>query len=582
MTSAFDCFEVVESNEQPLDDSLTAENFWQGVSVWLSNPHVVNRRLFGCKIISSGHLPKCSRLDVSRFVGHCVVKEWVSSDLTPLVSEFLGQKDELKEGFNTGKLNPQPELNVIFLVRQLLSKTDSKTAEANRDVIFIDFTNNEATFVPFFEDGDTMQTKLPYKFQGVFSPGLRIKFLVYSRRPALDLSENWLRTTLFPRVVKWISAKPKEKSTIPTGSLTLVDLDKYNATYNRLKLKFGPYFVKIWTEQTDPLKFVYEDLAIASYLLCLWNCNPGDVGPSFVDLGCGNGLLVHVLNEEGCRGLGLDLRSRKIWAVYPETTKLEVSTVIPSPDTIYSNFDWLIGNHSDELTPWIPVLAAQSSPNCNFFLLPCCPFDFYGKYQRKDSSNSQYTEYIGYISSVGENCGFDMKIDKLRIPSTKRTCLIGRNKSACISKDLLWEFVNSTKACTIFNPRPAEEKVRNCTKLPKELIESVVQMVTQKMFEKVKEGKWQVEGGLSMADAAKLVPDEMKSQMKKEFGGLQTLLRNNHSIFQVQGGVIKFRLPKLNLELKNTNKWKNRPCWFFSNHPHGCPLQDDDCSFKHV
>lgn len=25
-----------------------------------------------------------------------------------------------------------------------------------------------------------------------------------------------------------------------------------------------------WTEKTDPKKFVYEDLAIASYLLCLW------------------------------------------------------------------------------------------------------------------------------------------------------------------------------------------------------------------------------------------------------------------------------------------------------------------------
>ena len=25
-----------------------------------------------------------------------------------------------------------------------------------------------------------------------------------------------------------------------------------------------------WTEKTDPKKFVYEDIAIATYLICLW------------------------------------------------------------------------------------------------------------------------------------------------------------------------------------------------------------------------------------------------------------------------------------------------------------------------
>lgn len=87
---------------------------------------------------------------------------------------------------------------------------------------------------------------------------------------------------------------------------------------------------------------------------------------------------------------------------------LQVQTVIPSPKTLYPEFDWLIGNHSDELTPWIPLLAAQSSPKCNFFLLPCCFFDFWAKYQRKNSSNSQYTEYVEYIGSICKKCGFDV------------------------------------------------------------------------------------------------------------------------------------------------------------------------------
>jgi tRNASer (uridine44-2'-O)-methyltransferase len=176
---------------------------------------------------------------------------------------------------------------------------------------------------------------------------------------------------------------------------------------------------------------------------------------------------------------------------------------------------------------------------------------------------------------------FQVQVDKIRIPSTKRTCLIGRSKSTSVSKDVLWNYVNGLKPQAKFTPRPAEEQVRNCTKLPKDLIESVVEIVTKKMCEGLKVGEWQSEEGLGMGEAAKLIPDDMKSQMKKEFGGLQTLLKNNHNIFQIHGGVVRFRLPKLNLELKSKGRWKNRNCWFFFNHPSGCPLNDAECSYKH-
>lgn len=44
----------------------------------------------------------------------------------------------------------------------------------------------------------------------------------------------------------------------------------------------------------------------------------------FVDLGCGNGLLVHILNSEGHLGVGLDMRKRKIWDTYHSKTVLKV------------------------------------------------------------------------------------------------------------------------------------------------------------------------------------------------------------------------------------------------------------------
>lgn len=55
--------------------------------------------------------------------------------------------------------------------------------------------------------------------------------------------------------------------------------------------------------------------------MLLW----ADTKPSFVDMGCGNGLLVHILNSEGYKGVGYDVRSRKMWAQYPSSTDLKVT-----------------------------------------------------------------------------------------------------------------------------------------------------------------------------------------------------------------------------------------------------------------
>lgn len=58
-------------------------------------------------------------------------------------------------------------------------------------------------------------------------------------------------------------------------------------------------------------------------MLILWQ-QTSNKKQKFVDLGCGNGLLVYILNEEGHNGYGIDVRPRKIWKLYPESTKLQV------------------------------------------------------------------------------------------------------------------------------------------------------------------------------------------------------------------------------------------------------------------
>jgi len=145
----------------------------------------------------------------------------------------------------------------------------------------------------------------------------------------------------------------------------MVPKELYLRTYARLKEKHAQRWVQSWPEKTDPRKFVFEDIAIASWLVSLWSLERAksrkdqalfgsedqskeaeeqkgqEVGEeqdessksvditeevrkqTFVDLGCGNGLLTHILNEEGHRGTGIDLVSRKVWAVYGAGTQLE-------------------------------------------------------------------------------------------------------------------------------------------------------------------------------------------------------------------------------------------------------------------
>lgn len=84
----------------------------------------------------------------------------------------------------------------------------------------------------------------------------------------------------------------------------------------------------MWPEKTDPLKFVYEDIAIATYLILLWQQERKEKDlveyQSFVDLGCGNGLLVYILCGEGHTGLGIDIKKRGIWDLFSTHVELKV------------------------------------------------------------------------------------------------------------------------------------------------------------------------------------------------------------------------------------------------------------------
>jgi tRNASer (uridine44-2'-O)-methyltransferase len=244
----------------------------------------------------------------------------------------------------------------------------------------------------------------------------------------------------------------------------LIPQKSYQDTYARLKAKYGRKLSEGWVEVTDPSKHVFEDLGIAAFCLELWQqmyqvpetakgeqqdqasggaedperqSEGGEVKPEngaagngngdekppfpgFVDIGCGNGLLVYILISEGYPGYGFDARERKTWETFPPQVRqhLRQSLLVPeilrpgnsnssseenSTTTIdtasedaakswhsglFTPGTFIISNHADELTAWTPLLAYLNKSA--FIAIPCCSHDLAGsRFRAPDSTKAQ-------------------------------------------------------------------------------------------------------------------------------------------------------------------------------------------------
>ena len=231
---------------------------------------------------------------------------------------------------------------------------------------------------------------------------------------------------------------------------------------------------------------------------------------------CGNGLLVHILLAEGYQGFGVDVRARTSWSHYPPTTRchLHVKALDPTliladadPTTIISNLTiyenppsgppdtkppggpkcgqeagdqtpfqlqfppgaFIIGNHADELTPYVPILSILHGA-CGYLNIPCCPWDLDQKFSRANSARyplpaydiegadgwdeapggtgdivadvdrwietlnlggdgkftSSYSAYRIWLARLTSWCGWEIETETLRIPSTRNWALVGK------------------------------------------------------------------------------------------------------------------------------------------------------------
>ncbi|KAL8685803.1 MAG: hypothetical protein Q9218_007535, partial [Villophora microphyllina] len=227
----------------------------------------------------------------------------------------------------------------------------------------------------------------------------------------------------------------------------IISQQRVQDTYTRLKATHAKRLCDHWAEQTDSSKHVFEDLSIAAFLIELWKDMYSLFGPNqasggqtdsptefpgFVDIGCGNGVLVDILLQEGYKGWGFDARSRKSWAIFPPSTQrhLKQMILVPQPllevnpdlnpdkdadvssclskvlpkalqsgrkasikvpwhNGVFPHGTFVISNHADELTPWTPLLAYLSSSP--FLMIPCCSHNLSGLRFRAPSTFNGYS-----------------------------------------------------------------------------------------------------------------------------------------------------------------------------------------------
>ncbi|KAJ5100710.1 tRNA(Ser) Um(44) 2'-O-methyltransferase [Penicillium angulare] len=181
-------------------------------------------------------------------------------------------------------------------------------------------------------------------------------------------------------------------------------------TYARLKDQYAQNLYDKWLDKTEPAKHVLDDLVVAAFLIELWRDIYGVVPasettdvtrdslfPGFVDIACGNGVVVYVLLMEGYSGYGLDAHRRETWTVFPESVqeRLKENIYIPKPfldvakireigaDVHTGDFPpetFIISNRADEMTVWTPLMAALACPASPlaFLAIPCCSHSLSG------------------------------------------------------------------------------------------------------------------------------------------------------------------------------------------------------------
>ncbi|CAH1987585.1 unnamed protein product [Acanthoscelides obtectus] len=306
--------------------------FWEVISLYHNRPHLVNRKLaavsqvllfnvdFHCKGINhiSSLFTRPAILYELRRLKELSSKYLTEEFVRSIIDCF--DKNLSLEAVSDAEFGNKSN-GVYISVRVLLPRM--RSLEKSLEVVILDKDTNKAVFHAVSETGKVCLAP-PFQYEIELSTGGIMRLNIQNFEDADSASAMWLADKLFPKLLQWSECDIDHRT---VTSLSLIQADEYCMKYAELKTKYAEKLVEDWPKKavTDPQKYIFEDLAIASYLICVWKDTPKKE-ICFVDCGCGNGLLVYILNQEGYYGYGYDIRRREVWDLYTEDTPLKMQT----------------------------------------------------------------------------------------------------------------------------------------------------------------------------------------------------------------------------------------------------------------
>lgn len=178
-----------------------------------------------------------------------------------------------------------------------------------------------------------------------------------------------------------------------------------------------------------------------------------------------------------------------------------------------------------------------------------------------------------------------------------KECEININESDLELKTKLDNMFTNSSQQNDFKPRDLElenkKSTRNCTKnVEFELKTRIVKTVLGKLLnednpnesqwiQRYDGSKWNSGQIVELTIIASLFDQQTLNKLKQECGGIKTLLKNYHQLFEI---VDKDKVKiKIYTQIKQSvNKHlKTKECMFEIFHPNGCLQSESECSFIH-
>lgn len=79
------------------------------------------------------------------------------------------------------------------------------------------------------------------------------------------------------------------------------------------------------------------------------------------------------------------------------------------PQTKSGKGRFIIGNHADEMQPWIPLLASLT--NAEYLSIPCCAWDFDTRFQMKKKGRKELGDNEGQGDDDGPEAGTPEEVE---------------------------------------------------------------------------------------------------------------------------------------------------------------------------